>query len=145
MRRESELALTLLRTSRRRLKSRGPRALTTLERKEGIMNFTKTALAMGSAIGVRELLKTIEGVHLDDILGTFGLERRPSSLAQVLPAAGLIAVSAVVGAGIALLLAPTSGSKLRARLSDGIDDAKHRLSDSISQHESSPAHRHSIS
>jgi YtxH-like protein len=109
------------------------------------MNFTKTALAMGSAIGVRELIKTIEGVQLEDILGVFGLERRPTTLAQVLPAAGLITISAAVGAGIALLLAPTSGTKLRARLSDGIDDAKHRLSDSLSHLEPSPAQRHSVS
>ena len=109
------------------------------------MSFTKTALAMGSAIGVRELIKAIESVRLDGVLGSFGLERRPSGLAQVLPAAGLITISAAVGAGIALLLAPTTGSKLRARLSDGIDQAKHRLSDTISHYESSPAHRHSIS
>jgi hypothetical protein len=109
------------------------------------MNFTKAALAMGSAIGVRELIKSIEAVNLDSVLGTVGLERRPSALAQFLPAAGLITISAAVGAGVALLLAPTSGTKLRARLSDGLDDAKHRLSDSISHFESSPAHRHSIS
>jgi hypothetical protein len=110
------------------------------------MNFSKTAIAMGSAMGVRELVKTIEGVHWEDMLGAFGLSRRRTSSAQVLPAAALITVSAAVGAGIALLLAPSSGSKLRARLSDGIDDAKHRLSDTISHYESStPAHRHSIS
>ena len=109
------------------------------------MNFTKTALAMGSAIGVRELIKTIERLDLESVLGAVGLERRPSALAQFLPAAGLITFSAAVGAGVALLLAPTSGTKLRARLSDGIDDAKHRLSDSISHFESSTAERHSIS
>lgn len=109
------------------------------------MNFTKTALAIGSAIGVRDLIETIEGVHVEDILGAVGLERKPSSLAQLLPAVGLITVSAAIGAGLALLLAPTSGTKLRARLSDGIDEAKHRLSDSISRFESTPAHRHSVS
>ena len=109
------------------------------------MNFTKTALAVGSAIGVRDLIETIEGVSLSDVLGVIGLERKPSALAQLLPAAGLITVSAAVGAGIALLLAPSSGTKLRARLSDGIDDAKHRLSDSISHFETSTAQRHSVS
>ncbi len=109
------------------------------------MNFTKTALAMGSAIGVRELIKAIESLNLEDVLGVVGLERKPSSLAQILPAAGMIAISAAVGAGIALLLAPTSGTKLRAKLSDGIDDAKHRLSDSISHLETSRSHRHAVS
>jgi len=109
------------------------------------MNFTKTALAMGSALGAREVIQTIEGLRFEDILGVVGLERKPSALAHLLPMAGLVTISAAVGAGIALLLAPTSGSKLRARLSDGIDDAKHRLSDTLSHYESSPAHRHSIS
>lgn len=109
------------------------------------MNFTKTALAMGSALGAREVIETIEGLRFEDVLAAVGLERKPSTLAQLLPAAGLITISAAVGAGLALLLAPTSGSKLRARLSDGIDDAKHRLSDTLSHYESSPVHRHSVS
>lgn len=109
------------------------------------MNFNKTALALGSAIGVRELINSIESLSMNDVLGTIGLERKPSSLAQILPAAGLITISAAVGAGIALLLAPTSGTKLRARLSDGIDDAKHKLSDSISHFDTSTAARHSVS
>lgn len=109
------------------------------------MNFTKTALAMGSAIGARELIETIERLRFDDILGVVGLERKPSALGHLLPVAGLVAVSAAVGAGIALLLAPTSGSKLRARLSDGLDEAKLRLSDSLSHYESSAVHRHSVS
>jgi len=109
------------------------------------MNFTKTALAMGSALGAREVIETIEGLRFEDLLAAIGLERKPSTLAQLLPAAGLITISAAVGAGLALLLAPTSGSKLRARLSDGIDDAKHRLSDTLSHYESSPVQRHSVS
>ena len=141
---ETELALTLLKLGRSS-KVVGPEPTPGLERKEGIMSFTKAAIAMGSSIGVRELIKTIERFRLDGALAALGLEKRPSTLAQVFPAAGLIAVSAAVGAGVALLLAPTSGRKLRARLSDGIDDAKHRLSDSISHYESAPAHPHSIS
>ncbi len=105
------------------------------------MDFTKTVVAMGA----RELLKAVEGLSLNDALGVVGLERKPSSLSQFLPAIGLITVSAAVGAGIALLLAPSSGSKLRARLADGIDDAKHRLTDSISQFETSRNQRHAVS
>jgi gas vesicle protein len=58
-----------------------------------------------------------------------GLERRPSALSRALPALGLVAVSAAIGAGAALLLAPSSGQELRARLSDGLDDVKTRLDD----------------
>ncbi len=97
------------------------------------MNFTKAAVAVDSALGVRDLIKTVEGLELEDILGVIGLERKPGSLARLLPAAGLIAFSAAIGAGVALLLAPSSGSKLRGRLSENLEDAKHRLSDSINQ------------
>ena len=109
------------------------------------MNYSKTALALGSAIGVQEWIKSVEGLGLNDILGLVGLERRPGSISRILPAIGLVTVSAAVGAGAALLLAPSSGTKLRARLSDGIDDAKHRLSDRISQLEHNHQGRHAAS
>jgi hypothetical protein len=109
------------------------------------MDFTKTALAAGSAIGIPELIQAVEHLRLADILGAVGLERRPSAIGRLLPAVGLITVSAAVGAGLALLLAPSSGTKLRARLSDGLDDAKHRLSDSISKIETTRSSRHEVS
>jgi hypothetical protein len=109
------------------------------------MDFAKTILAIGSAIGIPELIKSAEGVELNDLLGFVGLERKPSSLAQIMPAIAMITVSAAVGAGVALLLAPSAGSKLRAKLSDGLDDAKHRLSDSISQYETHRNQRHAVS
>jgi len=110
------------------------------------MDFSKTALAASSAIGIPELLQAVEDLRLEDILGAVGLERRPSALGRVLPALGLITISAAVGAGVALLLAPSSGSKLRARLSDGLSEAKHRLSDSISQIDATRgASRHEVS
>ncbi len=109
------------------------------------MDLTKTVVAMGSAIGARELIKAVEGLSLNDALGAVGLERKPSSLSQFLPAIGLITLSAAVGAGFALLLAPSSGSKLRSRLAHGIDDAKHRLNDSIGQFETTRKQRHAVS
>ncbi len=96
------------------------------------MNFSKAALAVDSVIGVGDLLKAVEGLGLSDILNVIGLERKPGSLARLLPAAGLIAFSAAVGAGVALLLAPSSGTKLRARLSDELDEAKHRVEERVS-------------
>ncbi|MEO8901349.1 MAG: YtxH domain-containing protein [Polyangiaceae bacterium] len=113
------------------------------------MDFSKTAQEVGSAIGVTDLIEAVSAVGLKDLLGVIGLERRPSVLDRALPAIGLIAVSAAVGAGIALLLAPTSGTKLRAKLADGLDDAKHRLSDRISHLETSTtpskSSRHAVS
>ena len=109
------------------------------------MDYTKTALALGSAIGVRKLIESVEGLQLNDLLSVVGLERRPGIAGRVLPAIGLVTLSAAVGAGAALLLAPSSGSKLRERLSDGIDDAKHRLTDKISQLEHKNQGRHAVS
>ncbi len=113
------------------------------------MDFSKTAQELGSAIGVTDLIEAASTLSLEDVLGVIGLERKPSALGRVLPAIGLVAVSAAVGAGIALLLAPTSGTRLRAKLSDGLDDAKHRLSDRISHLETGPtttkSSRHAVS
>ena len=112
------------------------------------MDFSKTAQEVGSTIGVSDLIDAASALNLNDVLGLIGLERRPSAMARFLPAIGLVAVSAAVGAGIALLLAPTSGTKLRAKISDGVDDAKHRLSDRISHLETSPttkSSRHAVS
>jgi len=109
------------------------------------MDLLKTAWAMGSALGMSELSKAIERVNVARVLGAAGLERKPSTLSQLLPVAGLITVSAAVGAGVALLLAPSSGSQLRARLSDGLGEAKHRLSDSLGQTETARANRHAVS
>lgn len=112
------------------------------------MDFSKTAQEVGSAIGVTDLIEAASALSLKEVLGMIGLERRPSALERALPAMGLVAVSAAVGAGIALLLAPTSGTKLRAKLSEELDGAKHRLSDRNSHLDSRPtskSSRHAVS
>ena len=93
------------------------------------MNLSKALWTLGSVIGAQQAAKAVRGVELNDILGIIGLERRPSAFSRALPALGLVAVSAAIGAGAALLLAPSSGEELRARLSDGLDDVKNRLDD----------------
>jgi len=93
------------------------------------MNLSKALWTIGSVIGAQQAAKAVRGLEINDILGVIGLERRPSALSRALPALGLVAVSAAIGAGAALLLAPSSGEELRARLSDGLDDVKTRLDD----------------
>jgi hypothetical protein len=93
------------------------------------MNLSKALWTLGSVIGAQQAAKAVRGVEWNDILGVIGLERRPSVFSRALPAFGLVAVSAAIGAGAALLLAPSSGQELRARLSDGLDDVKNRLDD----------------
>lgn len=95
-------------------------------------NITKALWTLGSLIGARQVAKIVNNVgsfELNDVLGVIGLERRPSAFSRALPALGLVAVSAAVGAGAALLLAPSSGDELRARLSDGLDGVKNSLDD----------------
>ena len=93
------------------------------------MNLNKTLWTLGSIIGAQQAAKAVRSVEWNDVLGVVGLERRPSAFSRALPALGLIAVSAAVGAGAALLLAPSSGGELRNRLSDGLDGVKNRLED----------------
>lgn len=92
-------------------------------------NITKTLWTLGSLIGAQQAAKVVRNFELNDLLGVVGLERRPSAFSRALPALGLVVVSAAVGAGAALLLAPSSGEDLRARLSDGLDGMKNRLED----------------
>lgn len=114
------------------------------------MKLNKTLWTLGSIIGAQQAAKAVRNVEWNDILGVIGLERRPSVFARALPALGLIAVSAAVGAGAALLFAPSSGDELRNRLSDGLDDMKNRLEDvkgrvneKISDKVASYEHQHS--
>jgi hypothetical protein len=85
---------------------------------------TKSAVALGSIVGARQAAKMLRNIHLDDALGYVGLERRHNPISTV----ALVALSAAVGAGAALLLAPTSGAELRSRLNDRLQDAKTKLS-----------------
>ncbi len=66
-----------------------------------------------------------ESRYVDSALDTIGLQRRESALRPVL----WFAAGAVVAGGAALVLAPTSGDKLRKRLiqllSTAGDDVKH--------------------
>ncbi|HEY5374346.1 MAG TPA: YtxH domain-containing protein [Polyangiaceae bacterium] len=93
------------------------------------MNLSKTLWTLGSIIGAQQAAKAVRSVEWNDILGVVGLERRPSAFSRALPVFGLVAVSAAIGAGAALLLAPSSGEELRTRLSDGLDGMKNRLED----------------
>lgn len=61
---------------------------------------------------VRELVSLAP----DSALARIGLARQPSMLGTVLSFTGAIALGAVIGAGTALLLAPTSGEELQTKL-----------------------------
>jgi hypothetical protein len=99
------------------------------------MKFAKTLLTIGSIIGAREAIRAFQVLDLDDVLAVIGLERRRSRAERVLPALATVAVSAAVGAGAALLLAPRSGSELRHRISERAGNVKERVSEKVNEFE----------
>ena len=58
-------------------------------------------------------LKDLRHLDKDDLLGMVGLETKHSMAADVGMALGTFGVGLLVGAGIALLLAPKPGAELR--------------------------------
>jgi hypothetical protein len=61
-------------------------------------------------------LKDLRHMDKDDVLGMLGLETKPSSGAWLAGTLGTFGVGMLVGAGIALLLAPKPGRQLREDL-----------------------------
>lgn len=109
------------------------------------MSFTKLAVAIGSTIGARQALRAVQTYGVSDLLGSVGLERRRTTMDKLLPAIGLVGLGTAIGAGVALLCAPSSGRELRARMSEQIDNAKERAKERIdngmrSLEESLPGH-----
>jgi hypothetical protein len=77
------------------------------------MDNKKLLMSLGTAIAASKIARTISGIELEDVLGTVGLSRRRSHFLENL---GLVAAGAVIGAGAAILFAPSSGSETRKRL-----------------------------
>lgn len=94
------------------------------------MNFAiKSALTLGTILGAKRLAGYLAQYDFDDALGLVGLERRPNPMSATLPAVGLVALGAAIGAGAALALTPYSGKQLRERLAGRVSEARHRLED----------------
>lgn len=72
-------------------------------------------MSVGTAIAASKIAKTVSGIELEDLLGGVGLSRRRSHFLENL---GLVAAGAVVGAGAAILLAPSSGRETRRMIGD---------------------------
>ena len=58
-------------------------------------------------------LQDIRNMDKDDFLGLLGLETKHSFTNQLLGTLGTFGIGLLVGAGVALLLAPKAGSELR--------------------------------
>ena len=82
--------------------------------------------------------KDLRHIDKDEILGLLGLETKTSTGAAVAGTLGTFGIGLLVGAGIALLLAPKPGRQLREDLREKLrrsSDLDERVG-SISEHES---------
>ena len=65
-------------------------------------------------------LSDLGNLDKDDILSALGLAAKPTPSGKLLGSVGIFAVGLLVGAGAALLLAPTSGQGLREGLAERV-------------------------
>lgn len=72
-------------------------------------------------------MKNIIGYDIDDVLDLVGLRRRRALFGIVLPAVGLVALGAALGACAGLLLAPSSGRRLRQDVGERLDQIRSRM------------------
>jgi YtxH-like protein len=78
-------------------------------------------------------MKNLLGYDFDDLFDMIGLERRRSMFRFVLPALGLIALGAGVGAAAGLMLAPSSGRRLREDVGNRIDQMRRKNNEANAQ------------
>lgn len=85
-------------------------------------------------------LQDIKNMDKDDLLGLLGLETKGSDTGAVLKTLGTFGVGLLVGAGVALLLAPKAGRELRQDLRTrlGRDDESLPSSDAELSNASEP-------
>ena len=72
-------------------------------------------------------VRAVSALRSSTALGYLGLQRKPSLARRVLPGLGLFATGLVAGAGIGLLLAPSSGRELRDQVGQKYHDVRNRI------------------
>jgi hypothetical protein len=72
-------------------------------------------------------MKNLFGFDIDDALLLAGLTRRSQFGALILPAVSLLTLGAAIGAGVGLMLAPSSGRRLRKDVGERIDQMRERI------------------
>lgn len=91
------------------------------------MNMTSMLRTVGNALEVKRMMNGVRHIDPDDLLHRIGLERRRSAMDVVLPALGFFAVGALIGAGVAVLVTPSSGPEVRRKIAKAATDAKGRV------------------
>jgi gas vesicle protein len=79
-------------------------------------------------------MKNAIGYDIDDALRLMGLRRTRALFGTVLPAIGLLCLGAAIGAGAGLMLAPSSGRRLRQDVGDRLDQIKERMKTEAQKH-----------
>ena len=74
-------------------------------------------------------LSDLGNLDKDDILSALGLVAKPTASGRLLGNVGIFAVGLLVGAGAALLLAPTSGQGLREGFAERLRKARDGAAD----------------
>jgi hypothetical protein len=73
-------------------------------------------------------LRDLTDIEKDDILGALGLQTKSSTTSWVLGTLGLFGLGMVIGAGVALMVAPKPGSELRRDLEGRLRSVRERVS-----------------
>ena len=94
------------------------------------MDTRKLLMSLGTAIAASKIAKSVSGIELEDLLGTVGLSRRRSHFLENL---GLVAAGAVVGAGAAILFAPSSGADTRRMIGDEASRLRQAAMDAVKE------------
>lgn len=84
---------------------------------KGAKGAQTAAKAVAAYASLRTLMGAVQSLHPARMaMSALGIQRRASLPVRIVTSAGLLAAGAAIGAGAALLLAPTSGADLRAAL-----------------------------
>jgi hypothetical protein len=73
-------------------------------------------------------LRDLTDFDKEDILGALGLQSKQSASAWAFGTFGLFGLGVLVGAGVALLLAPKPGSELRQQLGERVKTVRDQVS-----------------
>jgi hypothetical protein len=74
---------------------------------------------------MKDIASSLPGI--DEILRTLQSHRGSATNHDLLPGIALFGAGVLLGAGLALLFAPSSGSELRENLSERIDEVRERI------------------
>ncbi len=75
----------------------------------------------------RHIARRMADLDIDDALHTIRLERRRSAAALIAPMLGMLAAGLVVGTGVGLMCAPSSGRLLRKNVENRFSQLREKI------------------